>query len=209
MPARVSFETIAAGLTVPERVLLFCLASGTDWQRAGVTALTAQQMDPPTRRSQADGKCLGATPVQPAVGLAIRPACRRNRGRRRPGPPSAGLFACFGDLAAAKSPGIPKAKRSASSLLDLIDPVNTANVQASSQVKSVPRQRLITKSRSDDSLIAPKNSACCKFRAAAVSCINRLTPPSPVEVKASASAIPNRAWSRGRLPSASCRSRDP
>ena len=44
MPARVSFETIAAGLTVPERVLLFCLASGTDWQRAGVTHAAAQQM---------------------------------------------------------------------------------------------------------------------------------------------------------------------
>jgi hypothetical protein len=26
-------ESIAAALTVPERVLLFCLASGTDWQR--------------------------------------------------------------------------------------------------------------------------------------------------------------------------------
>ena len=30
-------ETIAAELTVPERVLLFCLASGTDWAKAGVT----------------------------------------------------------------------------------------------------------------------------------------------------------------------------
>jgi len=29
LPARVSFEKVAAGLTVPERVLLFCLASGT------------------------------------------------------------------------------------------------------------------------------------------------------------------------------------
>jgi hypothetical protein len=44
MPARVSFQQIAAGLTVPERVLLFCLASDTDWQRAGVTHATAQQM---------------------------------------------------------------------------------------------------------------------------------------------------------------------
>jgi hypothetical protein len=40
----VTFEKIAAGLTVPERVLLFCLASGTDWQRAGVTHETAQKM---------------------------------------------------------------------------------------------------------------------------------------------------------------------
>jgi hypothetical protein len=27
----------AAGLTVRERVLLYCAASGTDWQHAGVT----------------------------------------------------------------------------------------------------------------------------------------------------------------------------
>jgi hypothetical protein len=38
----VTFESTAAGLTVPERVLLFCLASGTDWQKAGVTHATAQ-----------------------------------------------------------------------------------------------------------------------------------------------------------------------
>lgn len=30
-------ETIAAELTVPERALLFCLASNTDWAKAGVT----------------------------------------------------------------------------------------------------------------------------------------------------------------------------
>ena len=27
----------AAALNVPERVLLFCVASGTDWERAGIT----------------------------------------------------------------------------------------------------------------------------------------------------------------------------
>jgi hypothetical protein len=41
---RPTAEMIAEGLTVPERVLLFCLASETDWQRAGVTHATAQQM---------------------------------------------------------------------------------------------------------------------------------------------------------------------
>jgi hypothetical protein len=30
MPARLSYGKVAAGLTVPERVLLFCLASNTD-----------------------------------------------------------------------------------------------------------------------------------------------------------------------------------
>src|ERR1700730_4891140 len=30
----------ADALTVPERVLLFCVASGTDWQRAGITGET-------------------------------------------------------------------------------------------------------------------------------------------------------------------------
>jgi len=33
-----------ASLDVQERVLLFCLASGTDWERAGVTHATAQQV---------------------------------------------------------------------------------------------------------------------------------------------------------------------
>ena len=37
-------ETIAAELIVPERMLLFCLASGTDWAKAGVTHATAQHM---------------------------------------------------------------------------------------------------------------------------------------------------------------------
>ena len=35
-------ESIAAELTVPERVLLFCLASDTDWgSKAGMTHATA------------------------------------------------------------------------------------------------------------------------------------------------------------------------
>ena len=29
---------------MPERMLLFCLASGTDWERAGVTHATAQHV---------------------------------------------------------------------------------------------------------------------------------------------------------------------
>src|SRR5215471_596899 len=33
-----------ASHSVQERVLLFCLASGTDWERAGVTHATAQQV---------------------------------------------------------------------------------------------------------------------------------------------------------------------
>jgi hypothetical protein len=37
-------DTIVAELTVPERVLLFCLASGTDWVKAGVTHATAQHL---------------------------------------------------------------------------------------------------------------------------------------------------------------------
>jgi hypothetical protein len=36
-----SLRSIAAdALAVPERVLLFCVASGTDWQKAGVTGET-------------------------------------------------------------------------------------------------------------------------------------------------------------------------
>jgi hypothetical protein len=37
-------ESTAAALTVPERLLLFCLASGTDWQAAGITHATGQHM---------------------------------------------------------------------------------------------------------------------------------------------------------------------
>jgi hypothetical protein len=37
-------ESIAAELTVPERILLFGLASETDWQKVGVTYATAQHM---------------------------------------------------------------------------------------------------------------------------------------------------------------------
>jgi hypothetical protein len=37
-------ESIAGGLSVPERILLFCLASGTDWQKAAVTGETVTVM---------------------------------------------------------------------------------------------------------------------------------------------------------------------
>jgi hypothetical protein len=37
-------EAIAAGLAVSERILLFCLASDTDWRSAGVTHTTAQHL---------------------------------------------------------------------------------------------------------------------------------------------------------------------
>ena len=36
MPKRPYEESTASDLTVRERILLFCVASGTDWQRAGV-----------------------------------------------------------------------------------------------------------------------------------------------------------------------------
>jgi hypothetical protein len=35
---------IASDLRVPERIVLFCLASGTDWERAYVTHATAQHL---------------------------------------------------------------------------------------------------------------------------------------------------------------------
>jgi hypothetical protein len=45
--AKRSHETeVAAGadLSVPERVLLFCVASGTEWERAGVVGATVTAM---------------------------------------------------------------------------------------------------------------------------------------------------------------------
>jgi hypothetical protein len=44
MVAKPTAEATAAGLTDPERILLFCLASDTDWQAASVTHMTAQHM---------------------------------------------------------------------------------------------------------------------------------------------------------------------
>jgi len=44
MPARPSPAKIASDLRAPERIMLFCLASGTDWERASVTHATAQQL---------------------------------------------------------------------------------------------------------------------------------------------------------------------
>jgi len=37
-------ENVATGLSVPERLLLFCIASHTDWQKAGVTGTTVTAM---------------------------------------------------------------------------------------------------------------------------------------------------------------------
>jgi hypothetical protein len=44
MAARPTPRTIASDLRVPERMMLFCLASGTDWERAGVTHATPQHL---------------------------------------------------------------------------------------------------------------------------------------------------------------------
>ena len=40
MPKRLPRDPTASDLTVRERILLFCGASGTDWQRAGVPGET-------------------------------------------------------------------------------------------------------------------------------------------------------------------------
>jgi hypothetical protein len=37
-------DSIAAALSVQERVLLFCLGSDTDWAKAGVPAIIAQHL---------------------------------------------------------------------------------------------------------------------------------------------------------------------
>jgi len=42
--ARSAPQVIGDDLRIPERLMLFCLASGTEWERAGVTHATAQQM---------------------------------------------------------------------------------------------------------------------------------------------------------------------
>jgi hypothetical protein len=37
-------ESLAAALSIPERILLFCVASATDWERAGITGATVTAM---------------------------------------------------------------------------------------------------------------------------------------------------------------------
>ena len=44
MPAHSSAAFIATWLGVQERVLLFCLASGTDWTKVPITQPTAQHL---------------------------------------------------------------------------------------------------------------------------------------------------------------------
>jgi hypothetical protein len=44
MPKTTLEAAIAAELSVPERVLLFCVASGTEWALTGVTGATATAM---------------------------------------------------------------------------------------------------------------------------------------------------------------------
>jgi hypothetical protein len=39
-----TIEAIAANLTVPQRMLLFCLAWDTDWAKAGMTRTTIQHL---------------------------------------------------------------------------------------------------------------------------------------------------------------------
>jgi hypothetical protein len=56
-------ESIAAALTVPERLLLFCLASDTDWQAASIThalahGLTYQSVKANCRVTSSRATCL-------------------------------------------------------------------------------------------------------------------------------------------------------
>jgi hypothetical protein len=44
MPKRPPQAPSASDLTVRERMLLFCVASGTDWQRAGIPGETVVNM---------------------------------------------------------------------------------------------------------------------------------------------------------------------
>jgi hypothetical protein len=37
-------QAIADDLRIPERIMLFCLSTETDWERAGITHAAAQQM---------------------------------------------------------------------------------------------------------------------------------------------------------------------
>ena len=42
MPARPTPKSIAATLSVPQRLLLFCVASGSDYRKAGINGASVQ-----------------------------------------------------------------------------------------------------------------------------------------------------------------------
>jgi len=44
LPTKPKPESVAAQLTIEERLLLFCIAGGTDWTRAGISGATARNM---------------------------------------------------------------------------------------------------------------------------------------------------------------------
>jgi hypothetical protein len=44
MTSKPTPETIVGSLTVSERLLLFCIATDTDWASAGITGATARMM---------------------------------------------------------------------------------------------------------------------------------------------------------------------
>jgi hypothetical protein len=68
-PAKVpmTLQAIAANLTGVERMMLFCLASNTDWANAGVTGATVQHM---VVRDLVDRDAAGLTPTD--QGRAVR-----------------------------------------------------------------------------------------------------------------------------------------
>jgi hypothetical protein len=75
-------STIAAALTVQKRVLLFCLASGTEWAQAGVTGATATAM---LVRGLIEREASGRLELTPQ-GRAVPPCQGKRAGRVLPTP---------------------------------------------------------------------------------------------------------------------------
>jgi len=62
---------VAADLSTPERILLFCLASGTEWAEAGVTGATVTSMLVRGRRRAAPLRSRRRRPCSPLLGIRI------------------------------------------------------------------------------------------------------------------------------------------
>src|SRR5271170_4712000 len=105
-------RTLPADLSVPERILLFSVASSTEWERAGITGATVTAMIVRGLIERDAGKEQPTTPQSSGVQVPVPPiACRRavsisdargvtNRvllGRKSPGCP-AGVFAAVGTI---------------------------------------------------------------------------------------------------------------
>ena len=80
MPARPTPKSIAATLSVPQRLLLFCVASGSDYRKAGINGASVQLAIIRGLVERDDRKKIVCWPGQSTGSVG----CSRHRGARFP-----------------------------------------------------------------------------------------------------------------------------